>query len=94
MSRNTVEWAPYNGEGYLQWNIPSQCWSGEEYGEDTIKITLSLSDGEWNGVTEMDQCVKRDLDDDDINQIREEAGLNQWLQENRPELLKPSAPTP
>lgn len=87
-------WAPSINDGYLCWHIPSQCWSKEEYGEDTIKLTLDRSDKEWNGVTEMDQCVKRDLDEDEVLQIREELGIDRWLRANFPELLMTSSPTP
>jgi hypothetical protein len=61
--------------GYLSWSIPSQCWSGGEWSEDTIKLVRN-PDGSWHGCTEHDQCVKRDLDQPQIDQIREELGLS------------------
>jgi hypothetical protein len=88
-------WAPWTSEDrYLRWSIPSQCWSKQEYGEDTIKITVDMTDNEWWGVTEMDQCVHRDLEEDEVLHIREELGLNNWLRQNHPELLENQAPKP
>jgi len=88
-------WAPsIRDNGYLRWDIPTQCWSKEEYGEDTIKITLDITENEWWGVTEMNQCVHRDLEEDEVLHIREELGLNRWLQHNRPHLLNNPGPKP
>jgi hypothetical protein len=83
MSKNTMDWSPdMRDDGYIQWRIPSHCWSGEQYGEDMIKITYSVSDQEWWAVTEMDQNVKRDLDEDEVAQLREEFGLDRYLPGN------------
>jgi hypothetical protein len=57
---------------YQRWNIPAQCWSGAEYGEDTILVFFYPHTGEWSGRTEMNQCVHRDLDQAEINSIRTE----------------------
>jgi hypothetical protein len=94
-SEATKGWAPSISENrYLRWSIPSQCWSKEEYGEDTIKITVDMNDKEWWGVTEMNQCVRRDLEEDEVLHIRDELGLDRWLQVNYPELLESSSPKP
>lgn len=94
-SEATKGWAPdVRDQRYLRWNIPSSCWSKQEYGEDTIKITVDAHENEWWGVTEMNQCVHRDLEEDEVLHIREELGLNRWLSENRPELLETVSPKP
>lgn len=52
------------------WHLPAQAWSKAETGDDAIVITCYK--GEWHARTEFDQCVKRDLDHDDIASIRRE----------------------
>jgi hypothetical protein len=87
-------WPPSHENGHLHWSFPSSCWSGEQYAEDMIKITLHVAEREWWGCTEIDQCVKRDLDDDDILQIREECGLDAWVAYHYPEYFKEAPPQP
>jgi hypothetical protein len=87
-------WPPHHEDGHLQWSFPSGCWSGEKYGEDMIKVTLDVEGREWWAYTEMDQCVKRDLDDSDIEEIRKECGLDAWVTYHYPDYFKDAAPNP
>ncbi len=87
-------WPPHHEDGHLQWSFPSACWSGEKYGEDMIKVTLYVEAREWWAYTEMDQCVKRDLDDEDVAQIREECGLDAWVTYHYPDYFKDTEPKP
>ena len=65
----------YHGDGYCSWNIPAQCWSKAEWSEDTICIFYYTEDDRWAGHTEHDQCIHRDLDDDEVAQIVDELKL-------------------
>lgn len=70
---------------YLKWSIPSQMWSGEQYGEDELEVRYYFATDEWSAHTEMDQCIKRDIFDEDIDAIRKEFGLDAWVEYYRPE---------
>ncbi|NTF17195.1 hypothetical protein G6L37_01965 [Agrobacterium rubi] len=87
--------SPYShSNGHVQWSFPANSWSGAQYGEDMIEITLHVDGHEWWGSTEMDQCVKRDLDDEDILQIRRECGLDGWVTVYYPDYLDNQTPSP
>ena len=69
-----IDWQPSShGESYARWDLPAHTWTGSTPSDDTISITFDH--GEWSGVTEADQCVRRDLDDDEIVSVIEEFTL-------------------
>lgn len=75
-----MEWLPQRGEGdFYRWDLPASGWSGADPSEDSIRILHE--DGEWTGFTEVDQCVQRDLDDAEIDEIRREFGLDRYVQQ-------------
>jgi hypothetical protein len=69
MSETPFSLPTSRNDGYARWVIPTDAWN-----EDTIIIQRE-PDGRWIGRTEFDQCVKRDLDEDEIAAIRAEYGL-------------------
>ena len=84
--KNEQDWGPdHISDEYLRWSIPSQCWSGEVYGEDTVMIWYQRGENYWHGCTEMDQCVKRDLDEEDVEAIRKEFGLDRYVERYFPD---------
>jgi hypothetical protein len=40
-----------------------------------LKIRYDAATGEWRGYTEADQCIRRDLDDDEIVSVVKEFDL-------------------
>lgn len=69
-----TNWQPTERNGdYTRWDLPAHVWSGADFQDETIKITRNGD--EWYGVTEVDQCVHRDLDDGEIASVREEFDL-------------------
>lgn len=71
------DWPPQtDGKGWYRWDIPAQCWTGAEWLEDNIRICHS-DDDPWWGFTEIDQCTHRDLDQEQIDQIRAELKLDE-----------------
>lgn len=82
--KSHLDWNPHVNGDYLQWSIPSQCWSGEEYGEDMIKVYYEHDEKCWHAHTEMDQCVKRDLEAEDVDALRAEFGLDRYVRLNFP----------
>lgn len=75
------QWYPdERGDGYLSWYLPVEGWSGSEWNEDRIKIFRD-PEGNWYGHTEFDQNVKRDLEPEEIEQIRQEFDLDKGLQD-------------
>lgn len=67
---------------------------GRKYGEDMLKITLDVEEREWWAYTEMDQCVKRDLDNREIEEIRKECGLDEWVTYYYPDFFEQAATRP
>ena len=83
--KNLQDWGPVHISDYgLQWSIPSHVWSGEKYGEDMLKVWYDHADNDWHACTEMDQCVKRDLDSEEVEAIRQEFGLDRYVEINFP----------
>ena len=72
--------ASYVGDDYIMFSIPSDVWSGGEYDEDTLKLYFYPDQEEWAGRTEYDQNIKRDLDPEQLDQIRMELDLDQSLE--------------
>lgn len=62
----------------LRWDLPGQAWSGADRYDETIKIIYD--NGSWSGVTECNQCVHRDLGEDEIASVRKEFGLDAQIQ--------------
>ena len=61
--------------GYRRWDLSAWAWSGAEYGEEGIKI-IRDEDGTLSGCTEADQCVRRDLDDEQLASVIREFKLD------------------
>lgn len=94
-AREPGGWRPDGIEdGYLSWTIPSHMWERTEYGEDLIKISLDVASAEWSAVTEFDQNVSRDLDDEDVLSIRKQYGLDAWVSYFHPHFDFGGAPRP
>jgi hypothetical protein len=94
-AREPGGWRPDRIEdGYLSWSIPSHMWERTEYGDDTIKISLDVAAGEWTAVTEFNQNVSRDLDDEDVLSIRRQYGLDAWVSYFHPDFDLGSVPAP
>jgi hypothetical protein len=74
-----IDWRPnqIDDDGYMRWDLPASAWSGCEYGEDSIKITLY--EGEWSAMTEFDQCAHRQLDENEVASVRREFGLDRYI---------------
>lgn len=67
------QWLPSQSNAdYERWNLPAHGWSGADYCEDGIILIHDVKDGTWNARTEVDQCTRRDLDDDEVASIRAE----------------------
>lgn len=71
---NGITWeANDRRPGYVRWDLPAAAWSGSEYHDDSIRIVCE--DGKWWGITECDQCVRRDLTEAEIASVRAECDL-------------------
>jgi hypothetical protein len=55
---------------YQRWDLPAQGWSRAKYNDENIKLVCE--NGVWWGQVERNQCVQRDLDDDEIISVRRE----------------------
>jgi hypothetical protein len=79
----SIEWQPTRQDAaanFLQWRLPAPTWPDAEHSEDMIIV--NWQNGEWDARTEVDQCVHRDLDSEQIANVRQVFGLDQWLPED------------
>lgn len=58
---------------YRMWRIPAHNWDGAEYGDEWLVV--SCDESNWWATTEADQCVRRDLDADELAAVRRQFSL-------------------
>ncbi|MCE6957881.1 hypothetical protein LAZ40_02260 [Cereibacter sphaeroides] len=88
--RQVDQFQRHRDDREICWIFPVSWLSTAERHDDELHVRLEEG-GHWSALAECDQCVKRDLDEEEIRRFLDETGLERFAPKA---LLEPTDPSP